>query len=422
MRERVRHLAAFVGWDWADREHEVRLREAGSDQIETRQVAGTPVALHEWAADMRSRYEGRPVGVCIETCRGAVIWALMAYDHIVLYPVNPKSAASFRETFYPSGKKDDPVDADVLLELLYKHEERLKPLDPADPATRSLGILSEHRRKLVHDVVRTTNRLRANLKSYFPQAFELVGELDSPMSCAFLKQWPSLTEVKRVRPATLRKFYHSHGSRSKVRIDARLALLSSAVALTNDIAVVESGMAVTKSLVRVITALVESIGEIEAQQQSIYSTHPEHDLIDSFPGLGPVFGARITALLGSDRDRFASHVELQLLTGVAPVTKSSGGRKGVTTVHRRLKRSKFLHQTIVEWAGQSIKHSAWARAFYDMKRAAGHGHWAALRSLGFKWLRILFRCWKEEIHYDETTHVDALKERGSPVVAYIKAA
>jgi transposase len=344
----------------------------------------------------------------------------MAYDHIVLYPVNPKSAASFRETFYPSGKKDDPVDSDVLLELIYKHEERLKPLDPADPATRSLVILSEHRRKLVHDVVRTTNRLRANLKSYFPQAFELVGELDSPMSCEFLKEWPSLTEVKRARPATLRKFYHSHGSRSKARIDARLALLPSAVALTNDLAVVESGIAVTRSLVRVITALVESIREIEAHQQSIYSTHPEHDLSDSFPGLGPVFGARIAALLGSDRDRFASHVELQLLTGVAPVTKSSGGRKGVITVHRRLKRSKFLHQTVVEWAGQSIKNSAWARAFYNMKRAAGHGRWAALRALGFKWLRILFRCWKEEIHYDEATHLKALKERGSPVVAYFK--
>jgi hypothetical protein len=92
----------------------------------------------------------------------------------------------------------------------------------------------------------------------------------------------------------------------------------------------------------------------------------------------------------------------------------------VITVHRRLKRSKFLHQTVVEWAGQSIKNSAWARAFYNMKRAAGHGRWAALRALGFKWLRILFRCWKEEIHYDEATHLKALKERGSPVVAYFK--
>lgn len=422
MRERARQLAAFVGWDWADREHEVRLREAGSDRIEKQKVAGTPVGLHEWAAEMRSRFQGRPVGVCIETCRGAVIWALMAYDHIVLYPVNPKSAASFRETFHPSGKKDDPVDSDVLLELIYKHEERLKPLDPADPATRSLGILSEHRRKLVHDVVRETNRLRANLKSYFPQAFELIGDLDAPMSCEFLKQWPSLTDVKRARPATLRKFYHSHGSRSKVRIEARLALVPKSVALTDDPAVVESGIAVTRSLVRVIAALVESIAEIEAQQLSIYTTHPEHDLIDSFPGLGPILGARVAALLGSDRDRFASHCELQQLTGVAPVTKSSGGKNGVISVHRRLKRSKFLHQTVVEWGGQSINNSNWARAFYDMKRAEGHGHWAALRALGFKWLRILFRCWKNQKPYLEATHIEALKKSGSPVVAHLKAA
>jgi transposase len=207
-----------------------------------------------------------------------------------------------------------------------------------------------------------------------------------------------------------------------VRIEARLALVPKAVPLTSDPAVVESGIAVTRSLVRVIAALVESIREIEALQESIYVKHPEHDLVDSFPGLGPVLGARVTALLGSDRDRFASHCELQQLTGVAPVTKSSGGKYGVTSVHRRLKRSKFLHQTVVEWGGQSINNSVWARAFYDMKRAEGHGHWGALRALGFKWLRILFRCWKNQTPYLEASHIEALKKSGSPVVAHLKAA
>lgn len=418
----MKELAAFVGWDWADREHELRVCDVGAEQIEKRKLENNPTTLHGWAAEMRARYGGRPVGVCIETSRGAVIWALMAYEHIVLYPVNPKSAASFRETFYPSGKKDDPVDAGILLELIRKHHDKLRPLHPADAATRSLAILSEHRRRLVQDLVRQTNRLTANLKSYFPQAFELVGDLATPMSCDFLMHWPSLADVQRARPTTLRQFYRQHRSRSSERIEARIELVRTAVSLTDDEAVVQSGMTVTQSLVRVIAAMMESIDAIESRLKSIYLAHAEHELIDSFPGLGPILGARVVALLGSDRERFASDDELQRLTGVAPITKRTGGTHGQITVHRRLKRSKFLHQTIVEWAGHSIGKSVWARAFYDLKRAEGQGHWMALRALGYKWLRVLYRCWKQRMCYDERIYINALTTHGSPIVAHLNAA
>jgi hypothetical protein len=249
-----------------------------------------------------------------------------------------------------------------------------------------------------------------------------VGDLDAPLACDFLRQWPSLEDLARARETTIRTFYASHHSRSKKLIDKRLEIVRIAVPLTDDEAVVQSGIVVTKSLVHVITALVESIAEIEVRLQAIYSAHAEHDLVDSFPGLGPILGARVAALLGSDRERFVSNDELQRLTGVAPITKRSGGTQGLVTVQRRIKRPKFLHQTIVEWAAQSIQTSAWARAFYDMQRADGHGHWAALRALGFKWLRVLFRCWKNTTLYDEIRYIDALAKRGSPIIKHLKVA
>lgn len=418
----MKELAAVVGWDWAEKEHELRMRESGSDRIEARKLAATPEALHGWAAEMRSRFGGRSIGVCIETSRGAVIWALMAYEHIVLYPVNPKSVASFRETFYPSGKKDDAVDADVQLELIDKHREKLRPLEPADASTRSLGILSEYRRKLVHDLVRETNRLRMNLKSYFPQALELVGELPTVMACDFLQRWWSLSSIKQARPATVREFYRKHGSRSETLIKARLDSLDGAVALTEDEAIVSSGIMVTITLVRVIRALLQSIAEVEERLQTIYTNHVEHELLDSFPGLGLILGSRVTALLGSDRERFDSREALQRITGVAPITKRTGGTHGTVKVHRRVRRSKFLHQTIVEWAGQTINNSAWSRGFYDQQRAAGKGHWSALRALGYKWLRILFRCWQTHEKYNESTYLEALKKSGSPLVSHMEAA
>jgi hypothetical protein len=129
----------------------------------------------------------------------------------------------------------------------------------------------------------------------------------------------------------------------------------------------------------------------------------------------------VIAVLGSDRTRLTDATQLQLLTGIAPVTVRSGGTHGTVTVHRRLKRSKFLHQTIVEWAGCSVAYSAWAHAFYQQQLQAGHGRYAALRALGYKWLRILFKCWKTNTRYDEATHIDALRRRGSPIVATLAA-
>ena len=408
-------LAACVGWDWADQEHEVCMRAEGSEQVEREQVRGTPEALHAWARKIEQRFGGKSVGVCIETSRAAVIWALSSYAHIVLYPVNPKSAASFREAFYPSGKKDDPVDADVLMVMLDKHRDKIRPLKPADADTRVLGMLSEYRRKLVGDLVRNTNRLRDVLKSYYPQGLELAGELDTPLACDLIERWPSLEKVRRARASTLRTFYVQHRSRSKELMERRLEIARTAVALTNDPAMIESGIIQATGLVRVVRALLESIAEVEQQIGDRYQAHSEHDLIDSFPGAGPAIGPRLIALLSSDRERFGSHEELQRMTGVAPVTSSSGGRNGTISVHRRLKRSKFLHQTIVEWAGHSLQSSQWAREYYATKVAAGMSRFMILRSLGYKWLRILYRCWKTRVLYNEQAHQDELIRRRSPL-------
>lgn len=408
-------LVAYVGWDWADKEHEVCMREEGSEHVEREQVRGTPEALHTWARKIEQRFGGKPVGVCIETSRAAVIWALCSYAHLVLYPVNPKSAASFREAFYPSGKKDDPVDADVLMVMIDKHREKMRPLKPADPDTRVLGMLSEHRRTMVGELVRNTNRLRDVLKSYYPQALDLVADLDTVLACDLIERWPSLDSLQRARPSTLRTFYVQHRSRSKELMDNRLEIARSAVALTTDRAMIESGIIQVTGLVRVTRALLESIDEVEQQIADRYEAHSEYELIDSFPGAGRVIGPRLIALLTADRDRFGSPEELQRMTGVAPITVRSGGRRGTISVHRRIKRSKFLHQTIVEWAGHSLKSSLWAREYYVSKQATGMSRFKILRSLGYKWLRVLYHCWKTGVLYNEQLHVDELIRRRSPL-------
>jgi len=420
----MNEFAAYVGWDWADREHQVSLREVGRVGVEASCVKGTPEELHGWASKTLARYGGRQIAVAIDAGRGAVISAFLGYPHIVIYPINPKSAADLRKALYPSGKKDDPIDSEMLLEMVEKHCDRLRPLKPADVMTRELVMLTEHRRKLDNDRKREINRLRDALKSYYPQVLELFEELSTLMVFDFLDRWSSLEVLKRAHESTITAFFRQHNSRSNVQIEARLSVIRAAVRLTDDAALVRSGAIRVRSLVLVLRALVEAIASVDRDIATTYAAHPEHDLIDSFAGLGSVLGPRMAAVLGCDRERFENAEALQRMTGVAPVTMRTGGREGTISVHRRLRRSKFMHQTLVEWAHCSLPHCAWAKAYYDMKKEQNPNlrHYTIMRAIAFKWLRIIYRCWADGTLYDEKKYLTELARRGAPLAKRLAAA
>ncbi|KTF17059.1 transposase [Pseudoalteromonas sp. H105] len=87
-------------------------------------------------------------------------------------------------------------------------------------------------------------------------------------------------------------------------------------------------------------------------------------------------------------------------------------------MHWRYSWTKFLRQTFVEWAGLSVRYSFWAKAYYRQQEAKGKPHNTIIRSLAFKWIRILFRCWKTHTPYDEPTYLTALKSKGSPLLKF----
>ncbi|MQA92533.1 MAG: transposase, partial [Gemmatimonas sp.] len=127
---------------------------------------------------------------------------------------------------------------------------------------------------------------------------------------------------------------------------------------------------------------------------------------------------RLLAVFGSCRERFESAEEVQLLTGIAPVTISSGKR---SFVRWRWSAPTFVRQTLHEFAHHSIRSSRWAQAYYEQQRERGHDHHQAVRSLAFKWIRVLWRCWHDRTPYDEARYIEALIRRGSPLAARLQA-
>jgi transposase len=401
---------AYIGLDWADSKHVISLRGAASNKVERCELAHKPEAFTAWVSDLQRRFPGQRVAVALEQSRGAVVYALMGYDFLVLYPVNPKTLAKYREAFSPGGAKDDPTDADLLLELVTLHRDKLRAWLPDDEQTRTITLLVEYRRNLVATQTSLTNQLTSLLKLYYPQALAWAGDLKTVQACDFLRCWPTLAKVQRAGPTKLRQFYVQHGCRKADVIARRLEEIKQAQPLTRDLAVITASVAMVQATINQLRPVLAAIGEMEKQIAELFRHHADHDLFSSFPGAGPVFAPRLLAAMGADRGRFSAASEVQQLSGIAPILERSGKS---CWVHRRWACPKFVRQSFHEFAGQSILQSVWARAFYDQLRQRGKGHHAAVRSLAYRWIRIIFRCWQMRVPYCEETYCRALQRRQS---------
>jgi len=406
-------FAAFIGLDWADAKHDVCLQAAGSAQREYCQLEHTPEAIDAWVTTLRTRFHGQPVALCLELNKGPLVSALRKYDFLVLFPINPLTLARYREAFTPSRAKDDPTDAALQLELLLTHRDKLQPLQPQSPTMRALAQLVEHRRRVVGDKVRLTNRLTSTLKNYFPHVLHWFQEKDTAIFCDFLSRWPTLKAVQLARRATLETFFRAHHVRYAEVIAQRIQAIKSATPLTTDAGVIVPNALLGQTLVAQLRVTLHAIADFDTAIAQCAQNHPDFFLFQALPGAGPVFASRLLVAFGEQRERYASAAELQKYAGIAPVTERSGTK---SWVHWRLQCPKFLRQTFVEWAAESIWHSFWAQVYYQQQRDKGKAHQAAVRALAFKWIRILYRCWQECTPYDEAVYLQALQHRGSSLM------
>jgi transposase len=405
-------FAALVGLDWGHQSHAIALQPEGAG-VETSTLDHSAENLHQWLDQLEKRCGGKPVAVAIEANQGAAVYALLERPWITIYPIHPATSTRHRAAFRPSGAKDDTPDALVLLSLLQHHRDRLRSLQLDDEATRTLARLVEARRKAVDRRTLLSNQLQSMLRDYFPQALELTGDsLAAPLALDFLEKWPRLTDLQAAKNATIKNFYRRHNVRRPQLIESRIQRIRSARLLTRDKAVIEVAVRVVRLLVAELRVLQEHIAEFESAIAQAFAAHPEKHLFRELPGAGAALAPRLLVAFGTLRERFADAAAIQRYFGVAPVTEKSGGR---IWVHWRWNAPTFLRQTLVEWAGQTVVYCPWAKAYYQQQRTKRVGHWAILRSLAFKWLRILWRCWQKAKPYDQESYLRQLEHRRSPI-------
>ncbi len=349
----------WIGIDWGDQEHVVCVIGTDGERLET--LRQEPEEIAAWVGRLKQRFPRKRMLIALEQSRGALMAALSSFDDIELYPINPKQLASYRDAVCPSGAKDDPADARLLAKFLQHHHRQLRRWQPDTVQTRRIAELCELRRKLVEDRKRLVLQLGSSLKLYFPLVLKLAaGTLSHELVLDLLRRWPTLRQLKRVHPKTLRTFLAEHGQRNAERQTAFIHAVRSAVPLTKDKALIEPRALYVQTLVGQIKDLNRAITQFDDQLRQAVAVHPDQAIYRALPGAGDALVPRMIAAWGEDRSRYESAAQMQCFSGIAPVTRASGNSRHV---NKRLACPKFLRQTSHEFADH-------ARQFRVCRRAS----------------------------------------------------
>jgi transposase len=393
----------FAGDDWAEDHHDIEVMDAAGEVLAKRR-------LPEGAAGMSQLHEliGRflpedadevEVVIGIETDRGPWVAALVAAGYTV-FPVNPLQASRYRERHGVSGAKSDQGDSHMLADMVRTDSHQLRPAAGDSPEAAGVKVVARTHKTLIWDRTRQVQRLRHQLREYFPAAIEAFEDLDAPDVLELLGKAPDPARAARLTRAQISAALKRARRRNIAdKTDAILAALRGEH-LTQPAALTVAYAATVRSLVAVITTLNEQARLLEEQVKEHFGRHPDAEIYQSQPGIGAILGARVLGEFGDDPRRYVSAKSRKNYGGTSPITRASGKKKVVAA---RFIRNDRLIDALMSWAFASLNASPGARAFYDQQRAKGLEHNDALRRLANRLVGILHGCLKTRTLYDEAT-------------------
>jgi transposase len=393
----------FVGDDWAEDHHDVEvMNEAGKVLVKRRLPEGAAgiAQLHGLVGGQLGEDAGdAEVLVGIETDRGPWVAALVAAGYRV-FPVNPLQAARFRDRHQVSGAKSDAGDAHALADMVRTDSHQLRPAAGDSPEAGGIKVLARTHKTLIWERTREVQRLRHQLREYFPAALEAFEDLDAPDTLELLGKAAEPARAARLTRAQVSAALKRAGRRNITeRATAVLAALRGEQ-LGQPEVLTAAYAATVRSLIAVITVLNQQVKVLQGQVEEHFGRHPDAEIIMSQPGMGAILGARVLAEFGDDPRRYTDGKARKNYAATSPITRASGKR---TVVAARFVHNGRLADALNAQAFAALTASPGARAFYDQQRASGHAHNDALRRLANRLVGILHGCLKTRTPYNENT-------------------
>ena len=393
----------FVGDDWAEDHHDVELMDpTGRRLAKTRLPEGVAgiTALHELIGrHLIEDADTAEVLIGIETDRGPWVQALIAAGYRV-YAINPLQVARYRERHSVSGAKSDAADAHTLADMVRTDAHQLRPVADDSPEAEAIKVVTRAHKTLIWERTRHAQRLRHQLREYFPAALEAFKDLSAADTLLLLAKAPDPASAARL---TITQITTALKRARRRNITEKATVIHAALRgehLDQPTVLTAAYAASVRAQVAILTALNDQIKALQGQVESHFGRHPDAEIILSQPGLGMILGARVLAEFGDDPQRYASAKARKNYAGTSPITRQSGKKK---TVLARYVRQHRLVDALNWQAFAALSVSPGARAYYDQLRARGAGHPGALRQLANRLVGILHGCLTSRTHYDEAT-------------------
>jgi transposase len=389
----------YAGIDWANDHHDALVIDEKGHQVGTIRVNHTPAGLaklNTFLQDIIATASKEQMACVIETTHGLLIAYLLEAGWPI-YPVNPRTVDRKRSA---SGAKTDRIDAYLLAKTGRADLADLHRLTPDTEIIAELKLLTRDQDALVHMQTRLVNQLTACLKAYYPVALELFTKLQQKSTLLFLQTYPtpqaamaaSVEQIKQV----LRQAKHPHPAAVATTIFQQLHQPH----LQADAVITRAKSRLLLVLVSQLLPLVEQIAQYDKEIETLFLTHADHEIFESLPRAGKRLAPRLLAEIGDDRKRYQHASGLQALGGTSPVLYQSGM---YSKAHRRLGCIKPLRNALHQFAWQTTQSEAWAKAYYQRKRAEGKSHTVAVRALANVWVRIIFALWSNQSCYETAT-------------------
>ena len=405
----------YMGLDWAKQEHAIAVVDGDGRIMMETTIEHTAEGWHrlrEKLVDLAGP-DLSLVAATIETNRGPVVERLLELGCTV-YPINPNAAQCYRSRKAPSGSKTDRLDALSFADALRTDGHGWRPLNPEDPKTQELRLLCRDEMSLIEQRTTLVNQLQQALHEYYPAALEAFDDWTSPSSWAFVERFPTPQALKKAGKRHWEKFLHTHRLYRPETYQKRLEIFAGATEFCGSHAVTNAKSMLAVSLAKQLRLLEQQLKAYREHIDKLFQEHPDYTIFDSLPGIGEKLGPRLLSECGEDRDRFEDHEALQCYAGTAPVSFQSGQ---INRVRFRYACNKNLRNAVHLWANLSRKKCAWAQVYYHQKRLEGKSHACALRCLGQRWLKILWKMWQTKTPYDEQMHTRNQIKHGYWVLA-----
>lgn len=403
-------ITYYAGFDWAKDHHDVVIVDPQGKIVADFQITHAATGWQQWGEQLAALGPG--VAVAVETSQGVVIEQLLR-STVCVYPVAPSSAKRYRERKIPSGNKTDRLDAWSLADALRVDGHGWKALAAEDPLTAELRMLCRDEVALIEERTALVNQLQSALREYYPAALEAFEDWTMPASWAFVERFPTPQLLVAAGQRRWEKFLHTQRLARPQTYQKRLEIFARAGEFVSGPALTRAKSRLAVTCARLLRTLQGQLDEYRAAIEKLFAQHPDHDLFGSLPGAGPKLAPRLLGEIGGDRTRFSDAAGLQCLAGTAPVSYQSGQ---IHKVYLRFHCNKALRHTVHLWANQSRLSSPWAAVYYDQLRERGQSHARALRCLGQRWLKILWKMWQTCTAYDPDLHTRNQLKHGSWVL------